>query len=92
MNSGSSAKSKFTLELFYFDSCPFCRLVLDFAKEAGIKLTLKNTLTQPQNRDFLMEKTGRGTVPCLFINGQPMHESRDIVKWLKENQNHLDKV
>ena len=35
---------------------------------------------------FLYDKTGRATVPCLLINGDPMHESEDIIKWLQEEK------
>lgn len=24
-------------------------------------------------------------VPCLFIDGEPLYESMDIIKWLEEN-------
>jgi glutathione S-transferase len=28
--------------------------------------------------------TGRGTVPCLFVDGAPMFESAEIVAWLEQ--------
>lgn len=34
--------------------------------------------------DRLVQDTGRRTVPCLYIDNQPMHESNDIVDWLTQ--------
>ena len=30
-------------------------------------------------------KGGKEQIPCLFIDGQPLYESQDIVKWLRKN-------
>lgn len=35
--------------------------------------------------------TGKKTVPCLFIDGDPMHESMDIINWLESNLEKLTK-
>ena len=74
------------LELYYFDECPYCQLVLGALDELGMRdqVVMKNTRRDPANREKLLKDTGRGTVPCLYIDGVPMHESRDIVRWLKE--------
>ena len=49
-----------------------------------------------KNKDKLVQLTGRGTVPCLFIDGKPMHESRDIAAWIhkyaKEIQHGGDSI
>lgn len=39
----------------------------------------------------LINDTGRRTVPCLYIDGRPMHESADIVRWLEANASKLSK-
>ena len=79
------------LELYYFDECPYCQLVLEVIKK--LKLTdqifFKNTRRDPQNREKLVKDTGRGTVPCLYIDDIPMHESRDIARWLTEYAQNL---
>ncbi len=74
------------LELYYFEECPYCQLVLNTIDEVGLrdKITFKNTRREPANREKLLADTGRGTVPCLYIDGKPMHESRDIARWLTE--------
>ena len=74
------------LELYYFDECPYCQLVLGTLSKVGLtdKVTMKNIRKDPSNREKLMKDTGRGTVPVLYIDGKPMHESRDIARWLEE--------
>lgn len=72
------------LELYYYDECPYCQIVLEALDESGVKAEMKNTRKDPKNREKLMTDTGRGTVPCLYIDGKPMHESRDIARWLHE--------
>ena len=36
-------------------------------------------------RDALIEIGGKGQVPCLVIDGKPLYESADIVRWLEEH-------
>lgn len=48
------------------------------------KVTMMNIRENPSYKEKLIKDTGRGTVPCLYIDGRPMHESRDIANWLKE--------
>lgn len=38
-----------------------------------------------------MNDTGRRTVPCLYIDNQPMFESQDIMEWLRDNESNLEK-
>lgn len=75
------------LELFYFPECPYCCYVLDAIERLDIKdyITLLNTRSTPKNAERLIHDTGRKTVPCLFIDNKPMHESRDIVRWLESH-------
>ena len=74
------------LELYYFDECPYCQIVLSALKETKLtdKVKMSNVRKEPAKREQLIKDTGRGTVPCLYIDGKPMHESSDIAKWLKK--------
>lgn len=74
------------LELYYFEQCPYCQIVLSALKETGLesKVTFFDTHKEPKYKEKLIKDTGRGTVPCLYIDGRPMHESRDIANWLRE--------
>jgi glutaredoxin len=33
----------------------------------------------------LVEVGGKKQIPCLFIDGKPLYESKDIVAWLRAN-------
>lgn len=73
------------LELYFFPQCPYCQIVDEALKETGLDKVVSyyNTIENPQYREALIKATGRSTVPCLFIDGKPMHESRDIAAWLR---------
>lgn len=79
------------LELYYYEQCPFCARVLRRIDELGLKdsLVFKNTLENPAYRAEHQEKTGRSTVPCLYIDDKPMFESADINQWLEKNQDAI---
>lgn len=79
------------LELYYFDECPYCQIVLAALDETKLrsKVELKNIRKEPKFREKLVADTGRGTVPCLYIDGEPMHESADIARWLRANAKSL---
>lgn len=72
------------LELYYYDSCPFCYRVLTYLDSTDIKITLKNTLENPTYREELLETGGKTQVPCLVIDGAPLYESEDIINWLEK--------
>lgn len=79
------------LELYYFDSCPYCQLVMSAIKRLNVKVDYKNIHQDSASLTKLTKDTGRKTVPCLYINGKPMHESGEIVEWLEENEASLEK-
>lgn len=72
------------LELYMFDTCPFCRRVLKYLDESGrTDVELHNIHKNEADRQRLIEVGGVEQVPCLFIDGVPMYESLDIIDWLK---------
>ncbi|MCB9669948.1 MAG: glutaredoxin [Alphaproteobacteria bacterium] len=79
-----SPAERHALVLYKYDSCPFCRRVLAAIDRLGIEdVEMRDTMMDPSARRELRDATGRTTVPCLFIDGQPMFESLDIVAWLQ---------
>lgn len=60
-------------------------------KKNNIKVNYKNIYEDTNNLQKLIYITGRKTVPCLFIDGVPMHESGDIMVWLEQNLERLEK-
>ena len=75
------------LELYHFESCPYCVKVRNYIDRAGIrsKITYYDTRKDSQAEDRLMKMNGDDQVPCLVIDGKPMLESDDIIEWLKGN-------
>lgn len=73
------------LDLYYYDPCPYCQKVLRAMRRLGIedKITLKNILRSQEAADTLVRVGGKRQVPCMFIDGDPMYESDDIVAWLE---------
>ena len=71
--------------LYYTPSCQYCQRVFGFIKNNNIRLSLKDTAGNPANRKELRKIGGRTQVPCLLIDGKPLYESFDIIKWLEAN-------
>lgn len=73
------------LTLYYFVGCPYCQKVRGYMLQAGITIPMKDTQTDPRNREELVKIGGKGQVPCLVIDGKALYESNDIIEWLKKN-------
>lgn len=74
------------LELFKFDSCPFCQRVLRKIQELGVEgIRMRDTQAEPGANAELIERGGKRQVPCLFIDGKPLYESGDINAWFVAN-------
>ena len=71
------------LVLYKFDACPFCYRVQSGIEQMGLDVAMRDTRAEPGVREELYEKTGRTQVPCLFIDGKPLFESADILRWLE---------
>jgi glutaredoxin len=74
------------LELYHFESCPYCVKVRKFIEKNGLKskITYYDTLKDEAANQRLMEMNDDDQVPCLVIDGKPMLESDDIIEWLKK--------
>ena len=70
--------------LFYKPTCPFCKKVLNYMDEQGINLPLRDVSTDADARDELLSVGGKTQVPCLFIDGEPLYESGDIIDYLSK--------
>lgn len=66
-------------------------MVVSKIKALGLesKVTFKNVLENKEFKKYHNEKTGRNTVPSLYIDDKPMFESSDIVNWLEKNQTKI---
>lgn len=75
------------LELFKFDTCPYCQKVMRYIKESNRNdIEYHDILDDESSYKRLISVGGMDQVPCLFIDGQPLYESDDIVEWLKNNK------
>ncbi len=72
------------LELFFFPECPYCRKVIGAIDDLGIReeVVFRDARNDPKEKEALVDLTGRTQVPCLVIDGDPMHESEDIKQYL----------
>ncbi len=73
------------LVLYKFDACPFCYRVQSWLEGRDVPVVYKDTRQDPEAREELQARTGRTQVPCLFIDGEPLFESGDILEWLEEH-------
>jgi glutaredoxin len=78
-----------SLDFYYFDACPYCQKVMRVINSNNIKVNFKDIYEDTNHLQKLIYITGRKTVPCLFIDGHPMHESSDIIVWLEKNIDSL---
>ncbi|WP_256384060.1 glutathione S-transferase N-terminal domain-containing protein [Photobacterium toruni] len=73
------------MQLYQFETCPFCVKVRRHAKRLNLPLTTRDAKISPWAQE-LLEQGGRRKVPCLRIeeNGKVtwMYESNDIIAYL----------
>lgn len=76
----------YNLVLYYYPTCPYCHKVTNLINKHNLEeIELKNINQDEQAESELIEIGGKRQVPCLFINGEPLYESDDIVIWIKSN-------
>ena len=74
------------LELYKFDTCPYCRKVMRFIEDTGrTDVEYHDIHKSAQDHDRLVSVGKKSQVPCLFIDGEPLYESADIISWLSEH-------
>ena len=73
------------LELFISDFCPYCDIVTNYLKDKDFDVEIKH-INEAENRERLIEVGGKTQVPALFVDGEPMYESSDIVQWFKDRE------
>ena len=79
------------LDFYYFDACPYCQRVMRVIDKHNIKVNYMDIYGDLNSLQKLTLITGKKTVPCLFIDGDPMHESMDIINWIESNHKNLKK-
>lgn len=78
------------LELYQFESCPFCQKVRQKMTELDLDYICRNVPKGSDSRELLRELGGKEQVPFLVDNSSSdevvmMYESENIVEFLEEN-------
>ncbi|MBR1460638.1 glutathione S-transferase N-terminal domain-containing protein [bacterium] len=72
------------IDLFISETCPYCKKVVDFADNNGIKFN-KISISDDDNVLRLLTIGGKEQVPFLYnpSDDTKMYESDDIIEYLK---------
>lgn len=74
------------LELYKFDTCPYCVRVFKAIEKSGrTDIEMHDIMKSEADYKRLLAVGGIDQVPCLFIDGTPMYESLDIIDWLEKH-------
>ncbi len=72
------------LELFAKDRCPYCQRVYRAIRRLKAPVRVRDITRDAGALKTLVEVGGEEQVPCLFVDGKPMYESADIIRFLEE--------
>ncbi len=78
--------SEKSLVLYMSPGCPYCRRVMSYMDRHNVKLPERDISRDPSAREELVRVGGKGQVPCLFIDGEPLYESADIIEYLAAHE------
>lgn len=70
--------------------CPYCSRAKQLLESKGIPFTEIRVDHQPDLRNEMIAKSGRSTVPQIFINDKPIGGCDDM--YALENQGRLDEL
>ncbi len=72
------------LDLYILETCPYCRKVMSFLDENGVKYN-KIDITDKASEDALIQMGGKRQVPFLVDRDRniQMYESSDIIEYVK---------
>jgi glutaredoxin len=73
------------LELYKKDNCPYCQRVYKALARLGVHVRMRDIRTDAGALETLVRVGGKRQVPCLFVDGKPLYESADIVRFLEQN-------
>lgn len=81
----ATPKTEVKLELMYRESCPYCKKIFTHFPSLQKHVHLRELSKDEDALIKLKQLGGKTQVPCLMIADEPLYESDDIIKWLKNN-------
>ena len=76
------------IQLYIWNSCPFCQKVVHAAREMGLKenvdYTIINGAPGTPGRAVVEKTGGKAMVPFLVDGATSMYESDDIIAYLRQ--------
>lgn len=69
--------------MYVLPGCPYCAKVDRFFAEHDIEMEHRS-VTEGANADDLLALGGKVQSPCLVVDGKPLYESEDIIKFMSE--------
>lgn len=73
------------LKLYSKEVCPYCQKVLRVIDKYNLNVEIRDIKKDPAAQDELLAIGGKDQVPMLLVDGKPMYESGDIIKYLKDH-------
>lgn len=59
-------------------TCPYCAAALRLLRQKGVRLREIDLLEEPERRDEMIRRSGRSTVPQIFIGGRSVGGYDDL--------------
>lgn len=66
------------VEIYVTNYCPYCTRAKSLLERRGIAHTTIDVTGDDEKRKWLVERTGRRTVPQIFIDGKPIGGCDDL--------------
>ena len=79
----SSTLDPSELLLYQKPTCPYCQKVFYFLDALQLEIEMADT-RDLEVRAELIRRGGKAQVPCLMIQGAPLYESDEIIRFLQE--------
>lgn len=68
-----------SIEMYYLPSCPYCKRALDLLKTKGVEVKIYDVNQNAKYWDESKKRSGRDTVPQVFINDQHIGGCDDLL-------------
>ena len=67
-----------SVEMYYLPSCPYCKRALDLLQKKGVEVKIYDVNQDAKYWEESKKRTGRDTVPQIFIDGQHIGGCDDL--------------